>query len=117
MIFPVRYQNQGFGFFILSAKRFNGGIDGVADGGSLYGNQFCVNGGKKYSGGTIIKSQRTLDEGGSGKGDESDSVPVHHIKKIGDFSFGPLKPIGFDVFCQHAVGNIQRNDDIDPALM
>ena len=112
--FAVRDQDNGLFRGFLGIKGLYGRFNGRVQICAAYGHGIrgeCL---QKKPESRIVQGDRALEKGGSGKGDQTDLVPLEHVQKIADFPLGPFQAVGLDIFGQHAPGTVQGQNDAHP---
>ena len=62
--------------------------------------------------GYVVRRDRQLCEGVTGKDDESDLVVLHVVNELAEHLFGSVETRGCDILREHGVGDIEGNHDL-----
>ena len=116
-IFAVGQQDQraikSFGF----TERQLRGMDRGSDIGSAAFDCFCVKLGDCIEDRLIIDGQRSFDLCGPGESDQSNPIAPHRVQDILGGEFCSCQAIGSVICRQHALGGVDRQDDIAAVLL
>ena len=65
----------------------------------------------------VVEGERALHDGGAGEDHETDPVPGEAVDGILDGQFGPFHPVWGQVFGEHALGDIEEENDVSSAAL
>ena len=85
----------------------------LADGRALHRYQRRVDPPCEGPGHAVVRGDRQLDLGFAREDDQSHAVLLQPLEEFADGVFGPFETVGFEIFGQHRVRNVDREHHFD----
>ena len=97
----------------FARKRHQGLRQRLADGRALHRHQRRVDALGEGLGHAVVRGDRQLDLGFAREDDQSHAVLLQPLEEFADGVFGPFETVGFEIFGQHRVRNVDREHHFD----
>ena len=97
----------------FARKRHQGLRQRLADGRALHRHQRRVDALGEGLGHAVVRGDRQLHLRLPGEDDQPDAVLMQTVEELVDGVFGPLQPVGFEIFGQHRVRDVYGQHHLD----
>ena len=115
MVFAIGHQHEHLVVVLFFFKRADGFVNRFAKRGAALGDDVRAEGVDALHEGVAVDSQRALQKGGAGEGDQAKPVALGQAHQVEHGELGPLDPVGTLIRGQHASGGVHPDEDVEAA--